>query len=62
MIDRTGNGKWSKWIENYCPECETPIKLPKQIRCDFCKVLFDWEDDENVSQGIDESLDRYLED
>ena len=45
MIDRTGNGKWSKWIENYCPECETPIKLPKQIRCDFCKVLFDWEEE-----------------
>ena len=43
MIDRTGNGKWSKWIENYCPECETPIKLPKQIRCDFCKVLFEKE-------------------
>ena len=30
------DGRWSKWIENYCPECEAPIKLAKQIRCDNC--------------------------
>ena len=52
----------SIWKYVHCPECNTAITRPKQIRCDFCKVLFDWEDDENVSQGIDKSLDRYLED
>jgi len=52
----------SIWKYVHCPECNTAITRPKQIRCDFCKVLFDWEDDENVSQGIDRSLDRFLED
>jgi len=41
----------SIWKYIHCPECNTPIYEPKQIRCGFCKVLFDWEDDENVSKG-----------
>jgi len=39
-------GKWCKWIENTCPECDTPIKTIKQVRCDYCKVLFDWSDED----------------
>ena len=34
MIDRTGwQDYWSKWVENYCPECEDSsyLKLPKRF-------------------------------
>ena len=33
-------------ILGFCPECETPITEELQIRCKWCKVLFDWEDEE----------------
>ena len=31
-----------------CPECEEPIDpiIFEQVRCSYCKVLFDWEDEE----------------
>ena len=28
-----------------CPECSEPIEDEDQIRCNNCKVLFDWEED-----------------
>lgn len=32
---------------NYdCPACEEPIEEEEQVRCSYCKVLFDWEDEE----------------
>ena len=30
----------------HCPECKEPIHTPKQIRCDNCELLFDWDDEE----------------
>ena len=34
------------WSYLHCPECTQPIKKIGQIRCEKCKVLFDWEDEE----------------
>ncbi len=34
------------WELFTCPECEEPIEEEEQIRCNNCKVLFEWEDEE----------------
>ena len=34
------------WLYLHCPECKEPIQTPKQIRCNNCKILFDWEDED----------------
>lgn len=34
------------WNYIHCPECKEPIKTPKQTRCSNCKVLFDWDDED----------------
>mgnify|MGYP005638473357 CR=1 FL=1 len=36
--------KWKKWIWSTCPECDEPITAAYQVRCNYCKVLFDWSD------------------
>jgi hypothetical protein len=34
------------WENFSCPECKEPIQEEGQTRCSYCKVLFDWEDEE----------------
>tara|TARA_R110000824_G_scaffold256211_1_gene445229 strand:+ start:79 stop:189 length:111 start_codon:yes stop_codon:yes gene_type:complete len=34
------------WENFSCPQCEEEIQEEGQVRCDNCKVLFDWEDEE----------------